>query len=196
MDIARVVSRRSEATIRVGEQMSAPVVHFEIISADAARLQDFYRNIFGWKIDANNPMNYGMVDTGAAGRGIPGGVGAPSPEGGGYLTFYIEVASIDATLAKVLEVGGAVVMPKTAVPSGPTIAQFRDPVGYRIGLVEADSMPAQPARAKPVAAKAKPKSAPKRASAVVKKKAPSKAKPKSKPKKKPAKAKKAKGRRR
>ena len=54
--------------------MGSPVVHFEIVHKDAAKLQPFYSELFDWKIDANNPMNYGIVDTG--GKGINGGIGA------------------------------------------------------------------------------------------------------------------------
>ena len=43
--------------------MPNPVVHFEIQSNMAEKLQPFYTDLFGWHIDANNPMNYGMVDT-------------------------------------------------------------------------------------------------------------------------------------
>ena len=43
--------------------MPNPVVHFEVQSADAAKAQKFYGDLFGWHIDASNPMNYGMVDT-------------------------------------------------------------------------------------------------------------------------------------
>jgi predicted enzyme related to lactoylglutathione lyase len=39
-----------------------PVLHFEVIGKDGPRLQKYYADLFGWKIDANNPMHYGMVD--------------------------------------------------------------------------------------------------------------------------------------
>lgn len=53
--------------------MGQPVVHWEIGAKDARRLQDFYAKLFDWKIDANNAMNYGMVETGGQG-GINGGI--------------------------------------------------------------------------------------------------------------------------
>ncbi len=52
--------------------MANPVVHFEIIGRDGAALNRFYGEVFGWTINADNPMNYGMVDTG--GQGINGGI--------------------------------------------------------------------------------------------------------------------------
>ena len=42
--------------------MANPVVHFEVLGKDGERLQQFYRDLFGWKIDANNPMKYGYVE--------------------------------------------------------------------------------------------------------------------------------------
>ena len=55
--------------------MAAPVVHFEIMGKDGKKLQDFYSKLFEWEIDANNPMNYGLVKASGQG-GIGGGVGA------------------------------------------------------------------------------------------------------------------------
>ena len=41
--------------------MGQPVVHLEAIGKDGERLQRYYSELFGWQIDADNPMNYGMV---------------------------------------------------------------------------------------------------------------------------------------
>ena len=41
--------------------MGQPVVHFEVIGKDGAKLQSYYGELFGWQIDSNNPMNYGTV---------------------------------------------------------------------------------------------------------------------------------------
>ena len=116
--------------------MPNPVVHFEIISRDAKRLQRFYSRIFGWKIDAKNPMKYGMVDTKSPKRSLSGGIGAPMGRRRGWLTFYIGVKNIKAVLKRIERAGGRIAMPITEVPGGPTIAQFFDPAGNRIGLVE------------------------------------------------------------
>ena len=42
--------------------MGQPVVHFEIIGKDGPKLQSYYAELFGWEINADNPMNYGVVD--------------------------------------------------------------------------------------------------------------------------------------
>lgn len=41
--------------------MGKPVVHFEIHVKDAEKAYAFYRELFGWKIDPDNPMSYGFV---------------------------------------------------------------------------------------------------------------------------------------
>ena len=41
--------------------MGQAVVHFEVIGKDGERLQGFYSDMFGWEINADNPMNYGLV---------------------------------------------------------------------------------------------------------------------------------------
>jgi predicted enzyme related to lactoylglutathione lyase len=60
--------------------MGAPVVHFEIMGGEGSELETFYRELFGWKIISNNPMKYGMVETGGGPGGINGGVG-PAGDG-------------------------------------------------------------------------------------------------------------------
>jgi hypothetical protein len=41
--------------------MGQPVVHFEVIGKDGPKLQGYYADLFGWKVDASNPMSYGIV---------------------------------------------------------------------------------------------------------------------------------------
>src|SRR5579884_3513903 len=72
---------------------AAPVVHFEIDGKDGKKLMEFYGELFEWKIDANNPMNYGMVDNG--GNGINGGIGT-SQNGQPWCGFYVSVPDCQA----------------------------------------------------------------------------------------------------
>ena len=116
--------------------MTHPVVWFEVMGDDSARLQSFYRGLFGWKIDASNPMKYGMVEA-ASGRGIPGGVG--QLDGNHHhpkVTFYVSTNAIDASLKKAAELGARVLMPRTVLPGGTVLGMFVDPEGNAIGLVE------------------------------------------------------------
>lgn len=136
--------------------MADPVVHFEIISPEAPNLQRFYGSVFGWRIAVDNPFGYGMVDTRATGRGINGGIGTPLPGGRGHFTIYVQVPNIDAALSRVVTEGGRIALPKTTVPNGPTMAQFFDPAGHLMGLIEGSSPPDSAPRAR-VAATLRPK---------------------------------------
>jgi len=114
--------------------MANPVTWFEITGKDGKKLQDFYSGVFGWKIDASNPMNYGMVDN--ADQGIGGGISAG--EGGrNQVTFYVEVDDPDAYLKKIEAQGGKTVVPVTEVPGMVIFAQFADPEGNVVGITKA-----------------------------------------------------------
>jgi uncharacterized protein len=113
--------------------MADQVTWFEIHAKDGKKSQDFYSSLFGWKIDANNPMNYGMVE--GANGGIGGGVTASDVAP--MVTVYVEVPDLAATLKKAGELGGQTVMEPQEVPGGPTIAQFKDPDGNLIGPFKA-----------------------------------------------------------
>ncbi len=111
----------------------AHVSWFEIVGKDGKKLQDFYGQLFNWKIDANNPMQYGMVDN--EGKGIGGGVG-PAQSGQPWAGFYVEVEDLEATLSKAESMGGKTVMPPMPIEGyGFSIALFADPEGNQIGLM-------------------------------------------------------------
>jgi predicted enzyme related to lactoylglutathione lyase len=119
--------------------MGQPVVHFEIIGKDGKRLQGYYSDLFGWDIDSDNEMGYGLVqregNTNSDGVGIGGGV-AGGPEGyDGHLTVYVEVPDVEAALAKAEELGGSRIMGPDEVMEGLVIGQFADPEGHVVGVI-------------------------------------------------------------
>jgi predicted enzyme related to lactoylglutathione lyase len=111
--------------------MGHAVTHFEILGPDGEALQRYYADLFGWSIDASNPMKYGMVQ--ATAPGIGGGV-AGSQDGSAVVTFYVETDDLKGTLAKAESLGGKTVQEPMDIPDGPTIALFADPQGNVIGL--------------------------------------------------------------
>ena len=115
--------------------MPNPVVHFEIIGADGSALQSFYRDLFDWKIDANNEWQYGMVETGGEG-GINGGIGGEPGWRRSRVTVYAAVDDLQAYLDKAERLGAKVVMPVTDMGDF-AIAMFADPAGNITGLVKA-----------------------------------------------------------
>jgi predicted enzyme related to lactoylglutathione lyase len=115
--------------------MGLPVVHFEVIGKDAQKLQSFYGDLFDWKIDASNPMGYGMVEA-TEGRGIPGGVGQVNDEPHPRVLFYVSTTDIPDSLAKAEKLGGKTLMQRTELAGGTILGLFADPEGNPIGLVE------------------------------------------------------------
>lgn len=122
--------------------MGNPVVHFEIVGNDIQRLQAFYHDAFDWEIGPPNPSvgpSYAMVYPRAEGT-INGGIGATTAtQHDGHVTFYIGVPNIDTALARIAELGGAVVLPPEPALGGPKFALFKDPEGHLIGLVQTPS---------------------------------------------------------
>src|SRR5712692_5479978 len=120
--------------------MGQPVVHFEVIGKDADKLRSYYTDLFGWKFDADNPMNYGIVqregNVSEDGIGIGGGVAA-GPEGyPGHVTFYVAVPDVEAALAKAESLGGTRVMGPEKVMERVEIGLFNDPEGHLVGVVK------------------------------------------------------------
>ena len=120
--------------------MGYPVVHFEIMGKDSAALAAFYSQLFDWRVDANNPMNYGLVaqeeNLNPDGIGIGGGIGQ-MPEGeAGFVTIYVEVPDLEAALVKAESLGGTRIMGPEKVMEGVEVAIFLDPEGHAIGLAK------------------------------------------------------------
>jgi predicted enzyme related to lactoylglutathione lyase len=96
----------------------------------------FYRRLFGWEINSNNPMKYGIVKTGGTPTGIDGGVG-PTQDGANRVSVYVQVPNLLAALDKAQKLGGKTILPPSEVPGGPKLAMFADPAGNVTGLMEA-----------------------------------------------------------
>jgi hypothetical protein len=110
------------------------VVHFEIVGRDATALQKFYSDLFDWTLDTNNPGGYGMSSPDQT--GVVVGVGASQDGGAGHVTGYVAVKDIDATLARAVDLGGTVVMPKFSPGPGAVLGLVADPEGHVLGLTE------------------------------------------------------------
>jgi predicted enzyme related to lactoylglutathione lyase len=121
--------------------MGQPVVHFEVVGRDGTKLQKYYADLFDWNIQADNPMNYGMVDgkdnkTADGGTGIGGGVGQ-GPDGyEGHSTFYVAVPDVEEALQKAESLGGTRVMGPEDVMGMVVLGQFKDPEGNLVGVVK------------------------------------------------------------
>ena len=123
--------------------MGQPVVHFEIIGADPARLRSYYGELFGWEFSMDDavteavstPGNYGFVDGSRNGDGavINGGVGG----GDGYeprVLFYVGVPDVEAALARAESLGGTRRLGPAGIPGKLAVGRFTDPEGNLIGV--------------------------------------------------------------
>jgi predicted enzyme related to lactoylglutathione lyase len=118
--------------------MGNAVVHFEVMGKDAEKLHGFYSQLFGWEINADNPMNYGLVSREGntdGDVGIGGGIGA-APDGDGHVTFYVSVDDVEAGLQKAEGLGATRVFGPEKIMDQVEIALFTDPEGHLIGLVK------------------------------------------------------------
>lgn len=111
--------------------MGDKVVHVEVTGKNGPALQKFYSEVFGWSLETNNPGGYGMLRQGE----LTGGIGATQDGSAGNVTFYVHSDNPTATLKKVEERGGRVIMPLTEVAPQTTIALFADPEGHIVGLM-------------------------------------------------------------
>ena len=118
--------------------MGQPVVHFELMSKDPAKVSDFYAKLFGWKIRHMPEINYRIVETGGQG-GINGGILKPDREGPwpGNMLFYILVDDLAKYRKKIVAAGGDIHVEEQEVPGMGWLSLFTDPEGRMMGLWKA-----------------------------------------------------------
>ncbi len=112
--------------------MATKVIHVEVTGRDRETLQKFYSDVFGWRLDTNNPAGYGMEREES---GLTAGVGSALDGGAGNVTFYVHTDDPTATLRRAEELGGRVILPLTQVAPETTIALFADPEGHVVGIM-------------------------------------------------------------
>jgi predicted enzyme related to lactoylglutathione lyase len=117
------------------------IVYFEIQSSCLEREVQFYKNVFGWKIekDASMPISYYRIET----DGIRGALlERPAPvvpmSGTNAFTCSIEVENFDKTAGLILANGGIVALPKFAIPEKCWQGYFLDPDQNVFGIFQVD----------------------------------------------------------
>jgi predicted enzyme related to lactoylglutathione lyase len=114
--------------------MAGKLVHVEINAADADRAQGFWSGVFGWEVGApmSPEMDYRMFQTAPDQGGAIVGGQEPGP-----LTVYFDTEDIDATIAKVRELGGEA-EDKMPVPNYGWFASCKDTEGNAFSLWQSD----------------------------------------------------------
>jgi len=110
------------------------ITHIDIPVSDMKAATEFYSSLFGWRI-AEMPgfEGYPMWQ---APNGISGGGLAPRGEGFVEPRSYVEVDSIDETIAKAQDAGASVAQGKQPITDSSWWAVIVDPDGNHIGLFE------------------------------------------------------------
>jgi predicted enzyme related to lactoylglutathione lyase len=124
------------------------IVHFEIPANNPERLSEFYKNLFGWKIE-KVPMgemgNYWMIETRAGTSQNMEKAQNTAGTNGGMLkktdanqrpVNYVLVESVDDFSKKIQDLGGKIIVPKTPIPNMGAFAVGLDPEGNQIGIFE------------------------------------------------------------
>ena len=110
------------------------ITHIDIPVGDTGAARAFYSALFGWDI-AELPGFEGYPMWRAPNQ-ISGGGLAPREEGFTTPRSYVEVDSIDDTLAQVGSLGGTVLMARTQISPTSWWAVFEDLDGNQLGLYE------------------------------------------------------------
>jgi predicted enzyme related to lactoylglutathione lyase len=110
------------------------ITHIDIPVSDMGRASTFYNTLFGWSI-AELPgfEGYPMWQ---APNGISGGGLAPRDDSFTQPRSYVEVDSIDDTIAAAKDAGATVAMEKQPITETSAWAVIVDPDGNHIGLFE------------------------------------------------------------
>jgi predicted enzyme related to lactoylglutathione lyase len=121
-------------------------IHFEIQADDPERAIGFYQSLFGWTFSQWGQAKYWLIGTGDKSQpGIDGGLlprpvpGAPAEMAAvNAFACTVDVADLDATLAKLQGLGGRVVVPRMAIPTVGHLAYAKDTEGNIFGMMQMD----------------------------------------------------------
>lgn len=110
--------------------MATPVTYFDIGCEDHEGTSKFYGDVFGWELTRMGPTSRTTAGEG----GIPGALTSLGHEPHQYVMLYLRVDDIPATLSKIEEAGGTILIPETPIPDGGSFAWFTDPGGNKMAL--------------------------------------------------------------
>lgn len=116
-----------------------PVTQFQILSKEPDATARFYGDLFGWRVDANNPLGYRRITTASdAGDsiGINGGIWPAPQQAPNFVQFFVTVKDVTAAIKKAEQLGAKVLIPATVLPEGETMAVLHDPQGMSFGITQ------------------------------------------------------------
>jgi len=115
--------------------MSNKVVHFEIPAENPEKIIDFYRNVFGWKIEKWGEQDYWLIDVGDKEKpGIGGAI--YKKDWMTTTTNTIDVDDVDAYVEKIKKAGGEIVREPMDIPGVGRHAVAKDPENTMFGIMK------------------------------------------------------------
>jgi predicted enzyme related to lactoylglutathione lyase len=118
------------------------IVHFEIPAENVEKLMKFYRDLFGWRMEKAEGMDYWLIETVPVDekrqpirQGVNGGMykkGQPETR----ILNYFAVESVDEYLKKITALGGKTIMSKQEIPQIGWSAIAADPEGNYFALFQ------------------------------------------------------------
>jgi uncharacterized protein len=114
--------------------MSNPVMQFQILSKVPDDTARFYSALFGWTVDADNPLGYREIRTGSS-EGIQGGIWPAPAQATAFVQLFIRVEDVKACVKRAEEMGAKVIIPPTSLPAGGELAVLHDPLGLSFGVM-------------------------------------------------------------
>jgi predicted enzyme related to lactoylglutathione lyase len=113
--------------------MAHPVMQFQMISKAPDKTASFYSSLFGWTIDAANPLGYRRVDTGSK-EGIQGGIWPAPPQAADFVQLFIAVDEVESAVRRAEDLGAKVIVPPSMLPEGDEMAVLQDPQGMTFAV--------------------------------------------------------------
>jgi predicted enzyme related to lactoylglutathione lyase len=113
--------------------------HIEIPADDTKRARAFYEGLFGSTFTDTQFGDYALYATASGEQGVSGGLGKRGETAPMSTRNYVSVDSIEAALARAVELGGRVIENKDEVPGVGWWAVIADTEGNELGIFE--SMP-------------------------------------------------------
>ncbi len=118
------------------------IVHFEIPAENMEKLMKFYSQLFRWKMEKVQWMDYWLIETVPVDK--QGQPIRPGVNGGIYKKEtpeikplnYINVESVDEYIEKIKALGGKIIVPKQEIPKTGWTAIAMDPEGNYFGLFQ------------------------------------------------------------
>jgi uncharacterized protein len=120
--------------------MANPVTQFQILSRNPDKTAEFYTNLFGWVVIADNPLGCRQIRTGSV-EGIQGAIWPAPLEASNFVQLFMTVADVSSATRKAEELGGKVIVPPTMLPEGDEMAILLDPEGMSFAVWKSGTAP-------------------------------------------------------